>query len=372
MSGLTEYQDSCTCLAIGIMSGTPTILWGGPGEGKSKTIQSVAEHNRLYLETVLASIRDPSDFAGLPVVNAEDGSVNLAPPGWAKRASTYENSLIFYDEISTAMPATQAALLLPVLENRVGDLQLPDGARTVAAANPTDVAAGGWELTPPLANRFFHMNWELPVDVIVEGFTIGWPTINLPTPNPDDVTRCITEAKALVAFFLRRRPELARKVPTSVDEAGWAFPTPRSWERVATLYGFATACNANSNVIQTLVAGSVGIAAAGEFITYVDNLDLPDPESLLADPESLVVPSDRGDKVFAIASMVFISMSESPTAERWSNAGRILAAIADANFGDVAVVFGKRWIGLRPDGATMHPSIVTSLLPMLQELGRIN
>jgi hypothetical protein len=35
------------------------------------------------VETVIGSIREPSDFAELPVIL--DGSVLLSPPGWATR-----------------------------------------------------------------------------------------------------------------------------------------------------------------------------------------------------------------------------------------------------------------------------------------------
>ena len=59
-----------------------------------------------------------------------------------------------FDEISTAPPAVQAALLRVVLERTVGDLRLPDAVSLVAAANTPEQAAGGWELSPPLANRF--------------------------------------------------------------------------------------------------------------------------------------------------------------------------------------------------------------------------
>ena len=45
------------------------------------------------------------------------------------------------------------ALLRVVLERTVGDLTLPHDVAIVAAANPPEQAADGWDLSPPLANR---------------------------------------------------------------------------------------------------------------------------------------------------------------------------------------------------------------------------
>jgi hypothetical protein len=52
-------------------------------------------------EVVIASIREPSDFAGLPIV--ADGGVRFAPPRWARRLAAAGHDILFLDEISTAL-----------------------------------------------------------------------------------------------------------------------------------------------------------------------------------------------------------------------------------------------------------------------------
>src|SRR4051794_16782987 len=101
-------------------------------------------------ETVIAAIREPSDFAGLPIVSHDE--VRFAPPRWAQRLAASGKGVLFLDEISTAPPAVQAALLRVVLERVVGDLPLPDGVVVIAAANPPEQAADGWDLAAPLPN----------------------------------------------------------------------------------------------------------------------------------------------------------------------------------------------------------------------------
>ncbi len=43
-------------------------LWGPPGQGKTSAVRAVAEHSQRHLEVLLASIREPQDFAGLPSI----------------------------------------------------------------------------------------------------------------------------------------------------------------------------------------------------------------------------------------------------------------------------------------------------------------
>ena len=140
---------------------------------------------------MIASVHEPSDFSGLPVVGddpAEQG-VPMAPPDWAVRLVRAGRGLLFLDELSTAPPAVQAALLRLVLERRVGALRLPPGVRIVAAANPRSSAADGWELSPPLANRFVHLQWTHDHDVVVRGLGGTWPRATLPRLDPERLPR---------------------------------------------------------------------------------------------------------------------------------------------------------------------------------------
>ena len=84
-------------------------LWGDPGIGKSALIQAAAEADGVPCETVIGSLREPSDFAGLPVVS--DDGVRLEPPAWAKRLHAAQAGYLFLDELSTSPPAVQAAML---------------------------------------------------------------------------------------------------------------------------------------------------------------------------------------------------------------------------------------------------------------------
>lgn len=340
-----SYNDTTEALGVAIAAKAPVILWGAPGQGKTSVLECIAADSSRMLRTVLASIREPSDFAGLPAI--VDNKTRLIAPDWAQDIASTGNGILFFDEISTAPPATQAAMLRVALDRVAGDLYLGDEVSIVAAANPPEIAADGWDLAAPMANRFCHLEWSLPADVVRDGFSIGWPEVPVAKADPTRVEKDITEAKVLVGAFLGARPDMVTVVPSATAEAGRAFPTPRSWEMAATLYGYATAANVSNVARRMLVTGSVGQAAAAEFLAYVADLDLPDPEALLASPGDFKAPS-RGDRVYAIGASVLAAVKANNTPDRWRAAGRVVAEIANADHGDVAVAIGKRWMGMRP------------------------
>ncbi|GAA2898625.1 ATPase AAA [Actinoplanes cyaneus] len=366
-----RYADTITALGTALIARVPALLWGPPGQGKTSVIESLGDDLHFHVETVIASLHEPADFAGLPMLDPSNSSTRLLPPAWARRVAAMDRpSVVFYDEISTTPPATQAALLRPILTGWVGDLRLPEGTCSVAAANPPEIAADGWDLAPPLANRFVHLDWTLPADVVRDGFTVGWPRVPVPSVALDLVDRATVSAKTLVGTFLRARPELVTRMPSSSEQAGRAFPTPRSWEMGARLYGAAKAAGFSETVVLLLLNGSVGTAAAAEFLEFVRRLDLPDPETLLKDPSAYVVPVRRADQVFATAAAVVTAMTNDPTPDRWLACGTILAAVADAGMADIAFLFARRWSepAVRPFGVLPTADQLRALGPILTEI----
>ena len=221
---------------------------GSPGTGKTSVVRALADAAGWPCETVIASIREPADFAGLPVVTGAgaDVAVTFAPPAWARRLSRVQRGLLFFDEISTAPPAVQAALLRVVLERTVGDLTLAHDVAIVAAANPPEQAADGWDLSPPLANRFCHLDWPTDARRMAEGFTGGWGHPTVPELPPGwEATTALT--RSWVAGFVSVRPPLAVAVPDDATTSGRAWPSPRSWEMAARLLAAATAAGQSSS-----------------------------------------------------------------------------------------------------------------------------
>ena len=165
----------------GAVLGLPVLLWGAPGVGKTSRINKVARKLGFYNKdlTVLASVREPSDFLGLPIPGGEPVMVagkevpalTFAPPMWAVQANQHsadtgdprdDKAVVFFDEFSTAGERVMSAMLRVIHERVVGEFTLHKNVAMLAAANPPSMSPGGEDLKPPVANRFIHLYWTPP------------------------------------------------------------------------------------------------------------------------------------------------------------------------------------------------------------------
>lgn len=285
--------DETLPLVLSMPDPPPVLFIGPPGSAKTARIGQACAAVNMPLETVIASLRDPTDFGGLPILNGN--GVHLAPPSWATRLAS-SGGVLFLDEINTASPATQAALLRVILDRVVGDLTLPRSVRILAAMNPPEESAGGFDLSPPLANRFGHFPVPYPSFDSWQAFESGTlkPFI-LPDMAPFDYHLGLARAES--HGFLHRNPSLMAESPSVLSgRTVPAFATPRTWTmRNKLAAAWRVAYGARSPL--ALSAAFIGEPAAIELHTWLDESDLPDPEALLADPKKL--PSDmRADRLY--------------------------------------------------------------------------
>ena len=358
-----------TALAVAMQARIPTVVMGPPGGGKTSYINSMAVALGVHCETIIASIREPSDFGGLPIVENGHG-VRFEAPQWARNLDE-KGGICFIDEISTAPPAVQAALLRVLLEAVVGDLKLdPTKVSFLAAANPPEQAAGGWDFSPPLANRLCHLQWDLVTDEWTDGMQNGWPAPSIPM-LPKTWEKGIPQARALVSSFIKARPNLLLAVPDNEDEQGKAWPSPRTWDMAARASAAADSIG-STDAKNALIIGCVGEGAGLEYLTWVRDMDLPDPEMLLAKPEKFdaVKLGQRGDRLYAVMTAVAIAFSQKPTKKRWDAAVSILAK-AGEHKPDIAASSAKLIANNRPEGVTIPKSIGEIFGPLLQKVGFI-
>ncbi|MFD7552044.1 AAA family ATPase [Streptomyces sp. NPDC059816] len=351
-------DDQLEALTLAVAADLPVLLWGEPGIGKTAALTQLADALDLPLTTVIASVHEPSDFSGLPVLGddpAEQG-VPMAPPDWAVRLVRAGRGLLFLDELSTAPPAVQAALLRLVLERRIGALRLPSGVRIVAAANPRSSAADGWELSAPLANRFVHLQWTHDPEVVVRGLGGTWPLAALPHLEPSALAGAVAFARRAVCGFLSARPGLVHRLPGNETRRGGPWPSPRSWDMTLCLIAFATAAGSSRDVLSALVRGTVGDGPGLELLAFLDRMDLPDPEELLADPTGAVLP-ERGDLRQAVLDGVVAAVRSRPEKSRWDAAWALLGRAVETGPPDLVVVPATTLATLRREDWDVPASI---------------
>jgi hypothetical protein len=361
-------------LQIAMNARIPTVIVGEPGCGKTATIVQLANAMSLPIEVVIASIRDPTDFGGLPIVppDVREGGVLLEPPAWARNLHKAGRGVLFIDEISTAAPATQAALLRVTLDKCVGDLQLPDDVIILAAANPPECAAGGWDLSPPLANRFCHINWHLNAADWCEGMISGWGSLLGTIQTPMGIKPAILAQKnSIISSFIYHKQSALLDLPKEESATGKAWASPRTWSMGAkmlascAMYGYKE----DTEVAMMLLSGCVGDGPALEFCNWKEQVDLPDPEAVLKDPTSLKFPNKRGDIVFAILSSITAAIMDNNTVERWQQGWKVLSFAADQGFSDIGAMGARTLAKNRPKGSNMIPKEINKFEKVLRAAG---
>jgi AAA domain (dynein-related subfamily) len=364
MTTREAYEATLQAVSVCIAARIPFLLWGEPGAGKTAVVES-ALGSGWHVETLICSHYEPSDFAGLPIVSGDH--VTLAPPGWARRVAAEERpSIVFFDEWTTASPAVQAAALRPLTHGEVGVLKLPDRVSFGAAANPADVAAAGWELAAPTANRFVHLDWALPLEVYAESIVTGqWPQLDVPTLT-GALDAQLAVSRGLVAGFLRARGGLLSSIPKDAAGRGRAFPTPRSWDYAARLTAACQVAGFGPEVVRLLVHGVIGASTGHEFLAWIRALDLPDPEKVLADPSSVTFIGIRPDRVHVTLQSVLAAVTARCTPERWTAAMAVCVTAANDAGVDPAVPVVRALLRgtTRPPGADLPPGMAVFVAPL--------
>ena len=169
-----------------------------------------------------------------------------------------------------------------------------------------------------------------------------------------------------MAAFLEVRPDLVLQLPRSAADSGRGWPSPRSWEAVATLLAACASAGASDDARELLVMGAVGDGAAIEFLSWLEHLDLPDPEAVLADPDAFELP-ERSDRAFAVMTAVATVAIAGGDPERWQRAWRVVAKAAE-RAPDVATLVARTLAANRPPGAEL-PESVLELAPVLRAAG---
>ena len=308
----------------------------------------------------------------MPVV--KNGGVELHPPSWAKRLADVESdgrklsAVAFFDEINTAPPATQASLLRVFNDKVVGDLTLPSTIGMIAAANPPEMAAGGWIMSGPLANRFAHFEWPLDPQEWAMNAISNWDTdaelVKLGSGWYDTIPLKV----ALISSYINTRPSALYSYPSNEEDAGKAWPSPRTWMMAASFLAALDHVGADKELAIYMISGAVGVGAGTEFVNWVNNLDLPNPEDLLKDPEKFKMPK-RVDQQFAILNSVVSAVINKLTRERWDAAWEILGAAVKQSDGPDIAAFSAKTLATKMGKDFPPPKTIKGFTDLLREAG---
>lgn len=316
------YMITKSTLSKLIEMNIPVLLTGHPGVGKTYTIHQIGQELGYTVITVITSLHDPTDFGGMPVIS--DDGVRFVPPRWAVEMATDGPTILFFDEIDKAAPAVQAAALRIVQERVVGDIALGDQVRIVAASNPPQY--GGWSLIGPLVNRFCLINWAPTPTECADGLMEA----ALARECEPRVKEQIGKIAPIVGAFIRHTG-LSFSPDRETAMSGEQFATPRGLEQAVYWLANEAANGGDTNLEQRNLAliGFVGQGVGLQLAGYLSEMELPDPEELIASPDGKIDIPKRLDKIGALVNSVAIAVELNPTAKRYEAAVHVIGRIAD-------------------------------------------
>lgn len=300
--------------------GLPFVLVGDPGTTKTAKCRHLAREAGLPFSSLLASIRQPMDFLGMPMMSQDalDQPVTTyAPAGWAVSAARSKRAVILLDEVNTAPPAVQAALLRLLFEGVCGELELPPDVRMMLAMNETEDAAGGWDIAPPLANRVGWLRWDPPsvpgwIDYMQRGggcrlagqVRTDQPALVDPVAQEMAVDQLWSVAWAyavgVVGGFLQAKPHAAHAKPMPGVAGSRAWPSVRTWDFATCGLAACEVFGLGEEERRLCLEAFVGQAASVELRTWERFQDLPRAADVLAGTAVFEHQPTRLDRTAAV------------------------------------------------------------------------
>ena len=267
-------------LALLIEARQPCVVWGPPGSAKSQIARQVAAGAGRHYVDVRALLLDPVDLRGIPWRDGSDRT-RWAPPSFLPPSDDTGRFLINLEELPSAVPMVQAALYQLVLDRKVGEYALPEGASLIACGNRESDRGVVHRMPTPLASRFVHLEIRVDADD-----WCAWGAANGISPE--------------TLFFIQMRPELLYVFDPQSREK--AFPCPRTWEMVS---GIVSRRNGLDPAVErALFRGTVGEAAAVEFSAFLKVWrELPHPRAVIDDPENAAVPENASALIALCGSL---------------------------------------------------------------------
>jgi hypothetical protein len=394
-------------ITIGLQTRTPILALGDPGIGKTSKVKSYCKRRGIELIIVQLGLRDYQDVMGWPFKDpnatfvyqeSEFQIMRFAPPDWAAKAAqlsgAHKKVLILFDDVTNASPSTVKLVHRLWDEYNLGDyLQLdPQWCGILAAGNPPDSGTDATDLSPPVANRIGHADARLvKVDVDRNDFVNGFPSywgaseeeLKLRVGQFGDLKETAVSiqsdiyARSMVASFARNKGtvDAIYSLPKTRSERSKAWLSLRSLDRASR----ALACVLSAGLLPVEAVSHMalftGPAWAREFLTFVRHWDLPDPDTLLADPEALDMSKFRGDQLYCMVDSVANVAVHSNNAATFLNAWKFHKHVLTAGHGDIATNGAVRMATYFADNRKTLPDMVklapyiTPFAPTLQAAG---
>lgn len=211
-------------LKVAELSKVPFLFISAPGVGKSTTVEIFADIRGYHYELLRGNSVSPEECLGYDTADTSEGATSTKHlrPEWFQRILDKEaegkHTLLFLDELTTASPYVQSALLHLVFDRSVGNEKLPKDTLVVSAGNYSQSLGNQFVLIPPLMNRFCIFNIIPGINDLrsflsaYEGASTGKDIVNIQdrlTPMLKEIDK--QEDKTMSVSYLNKVAEFIEK-----------------------------------------------------------------------------------------------------------------------------------------------------------------
>ena len=253
----------------------PAFIRGKPGVGKSTIVREFADNNNLQFIDFRLTYCDPVDLRGLPKISG-DKTEWLTPAVFPTKGS----GILFFDELTSASPAVQAACYQITHDKKLAEYELPEGWVVFAAGNSQSDRAVANRMSSALVSRFVNLDLEVNID--------DWSEYAMQKDFAQEVI-AYNRFKGGAALYTFN-PE------TWVQDKPYACP--RTWEYLSEMMSDGV------EVPFELAAGLVGEGEATSFMAFCKvYLDLPNLDGILLDPDKAAIPDNPGAQYAVITGL---------------------------------------------------------------------
>lgn len=274
-------------------TGTPVVLVSQPGQGKTAVVYALAAERGYDVITIVGSQKDRTDITGMPTlvdftVTRPDGTVDTvrqveyAVEKWQRTVMENKRVVVFLDELNTAPPDVVSSLLTILADRRFPNGEtMPEETVILGAMNDRDTGSEYHDMSPALANRLCLAAYHMPLGAWLDGVRRAWGKT---------VGEREQWMRRAIADFVDENPGYANMPVDPMGEtvsptqygfksdpandmiAAHAFPSYRSWDRLATKLAHASLLEDGSpdtELEHFYAGGMIGFKAASAFREFL-------------------------------------------------------------------------------------------------------
>ena len=274
-------------------TGTPVVLVSQPGQGKTAVVYALAAERGYDVITIVGSQKDRTDITGMPtlvdfMVTRPDGTVDTvrqveyAVEKWQRTVMEHKRVVVFLDELNTAPPDVVSSLLTILADRRFPNGEtMPEETVILGAMNDRDTGSEYHDMSPALANRLCLAAYHMPLGAWLDGVRRAWGKA---------VGEREQWMRRAIADFVDENPGYANMPVDPMGEtvsptqygfksdpandmiAAHAFPSYRSWDRLATKLAHASLLEdgtPDTELEHFYAGGMIGFKAASAFREFL-------------------------------------------------------------------------------------------------------